>query len=269
VDCTVTRRALESGCAHHLSISNLSYQHRAQDDRPMGTVRAPIPQVQKLLAPLLEREQSITKQIDELDTLLLQRRSELTALQGEIKSLTDWVPPTALTNLYTEGRLKARAQTDEVENAAEGDENEEDDFFYDCEEEEEEEPAPAQPDDPLNASAANEDQRTFNVLNAAMAVLRQEHADRVQESASGKRKMSLLDRCFFDVRDYMGRLVDSLPPADSTRERVPADVAASGIKDLYQPHLIAGGSTQMVVQTQPAPSNRILKMPQPSYIPET
>lgn len=92
---------------------------------------------------------------------------------------------------------------------------------------------------------ANEDEHTFDVLNAAMTALRQEHAECVREAEAGcKRKMSLLDRCFFDVREYMGRLVTSLPPAEG-RERVPAVLPHPRTDDLVQPHLIAGGSTQM------------------------
>ena len=87
--------------------------------------------------------------------------------------------------------------------------------------------------------AANEEEHVFAILNAAMAALRREHSDRELEFVeTGKRRMSLLDRCFFDVREYMRRLVTSLPPA-ATRDRVPADLCNGG-GVLSQPHLIAG-----------------------------
>ena len=222
----------------------------------MGTVCAPIPQVQKLLAPLRERESGIASRLAELEAQAASSRQELEQVRAEIERVLAWQPPTALLNLYADGRLKERGAAPDGgpdvlgEGKGDGDDAEEEEFFYDCEEEEEEEePAPPQPDDPLTCEAAQESERVFAVCNAAMAVLRREHSDCVAEGlASGKRKMSLLDRCFFDVREYMGRLVASLPAADGTRPCVPAQLSpprAAGCAPVCQPHLIAGGSTQM------------------------
>ena len=214
----------------------------------MGTVRAPLPQVEKLLLPLQERESALQRQVEEISRQLEHSKAALAGVQQDIQELLAWEPPARLLSLYADGLLKSRATSSEscadVHGGVEND-DEEEEFFYDCEEDEDEaEPAPTQPDDPESAQAANEDEHVFAVLNAAMAVLRREHQDREREHlATGKRKMSLLDRCFFDVREYMRRLVASLPPT-ATRGRVPPDLDSSGGLP-YQPHLIAGGSTQM------------------------
>ncbi len=221
----------------------------------MGTVCAPIPQVQKLLAPLRERESGIASRLLELEAAAASSRQELEQVREEIERVLAWQPPAALLNLYADGRLKERGAAPDGgpdvlgEGKGDGDDAEEEEFFYDCEDEEEEEPAPPQPDDPLTCEAAQESERVFAVCNAAMAVLRREHSDCVAEGlASGKHKMSLLDRCFFDVREYMSRLVASLPAADGTRPCIPAQLSpprAAGCAPVCQPHLIAGGSTQM------------------------
>ncbi len=216
----------------------------------MGTNRTPIPPVQKLLAPLRERESSIQSNISKLKAALEAANVELADVHRKIFDLLDWVPPHTLANLYEDGRLKQQLPSvlNVVDAEKVDDENEEEDSPYECfEEEEQEEAAPEQPDDPLSASIANEGENVFEVLNAAMAVLRREHSKCATEGEhSGKRKMSLLDRCFFDVREYMGRLVASLPPAGSDRAKVPAVLPKTerGVP-LSQPHLIAGGSTQM------------------------
>ena len=252
----------------------------------MGTMSAPIPQVQKLLAPLRERESGIEGRLAELEAQVASSRLELAQVRSEIDCILAWQPPSTLLSLYADGRLKERGARPDGdldvlgEGKGDGDDAEEEDFFYDCEDEEEE-PAPPQPDDPLTREAARESERVFAVCNAAMAVLRREHSDCVAEGlATGNRKMSLLDRCFFDggwvggglagwgarwvagqvnvcmyvcmyvstVREYMGRLVASLPAADGTRPCIPAQLSpprAGGCSPVCQPHLIAGGSTQM------------------------
>ena len=59
--------------------------------------------------------------------------------------------------------------------------------------------------------------------------------------------MSLLDRCFFNVRDFMVPLVDSLPSNDERNElklaKLATREASGGSADI--PSIIAGGSTQM------------------------
>ena len=170
----------------------------------MGTISAPIPQVQKLLAPLRERESGVQKLLAELEAQVASSRLELAQVRSEIDRILAWQPPSTLLSLYADGRLKERgARPDGApdvlgEGKGDGDDAEEEEFFYDCEDEEEE-PAPPQPDDPLTCEAARESERVFAVCNAAMAVLRREHSDCVAEGlATGNRKMSLLDRCFFD-----------------------------------------------------------------------
>ena len=200
--------------------------------------------------PLQEREREIQDGLRDLEAQVLQRKVQLLDVQREISSLLAWQPPAALVNLYADERIKSKAHVESGVAFSDLEDDEEDeDVFFDCEDDEQEEPAPPQPEDPLSASLANEDEYTFDVLNAAMAVLREEHADGVREGeATGKRKMSLLDRCFFDVREYMGRLVASLPPleSDEGRNRVPAVLPDHLYEQvMYQPHLIAGGSTQM------------------------
>ena len=218
----------------------------------MGTLtphgHAAIPQVQKLLAPLQSRERAIQAEVAQLEEQLERRKAELGGVRAEIRELLAWQPPDALLSLYAQGRPANAPPAEAVVEFTHIDAEEEDDedVFFECEDEEQEEPAPPQPDDPLSASLANEDPQTFDVLNAAMAVLRQEHAECQREAAGGgKRRMSLLDRCFFDVREYMGRLVASLPPASAARERVPAILPDPQAVATAQPHLIAGGSTQM------------------------
>lgn len=176
----------------------------------MGTMVVPIPQVQKLLTPMREREIRLKAHLGDLDAQAAQARRELEGVQQEIKQLLEWTPPVGLLNMYAEGSLKSKPNASEHlidVDRGEGDENEDDDSFYDClEDEEQEEPAPEQPEDPLSASMANEEQRVFEVLNAAMAVLRLEHSDCVKEGeATGKRKVEIILIFQLPENDYMNR----------------------------------------------------------------
>ena len=137
----------------------------------MGTVRAqrqPLPQVQKLLVPLQERERALQHHLQELQKQLDDGRGELGGLRREIQELLDWEPPAHLLDLYAEGRLNSRTPSESCSahdvHSVETDETEEEDFFYDCEDEDEAEPAPQQPDDPLSAVAANEEERVFAII---------------------------------------------------------------------------------------------------------
>jgi len=121
------------------------------------------------------------------------------------------------------------------------DEEDDDEDYVSDDEEEQEEPAPPQPAHTLNPKSkeeVGEEQHTFDVVNAAMQVLVKEQEDQRRGetgSTGSKLAMSVLDRCFFEVREYMRGLVESMPQRgqhDDSAQTAPTNV-------------IAGGSTQM------------------------
>ena len=199
--------------------------------------------------------------------------------------------------------IRQKEEEDENEDdkrQKEDDDDDEDDFD---DEDEMEEFAPLQPKDP-ELKPAEQEPYVYDVLNEAMAALRKEQDLTTEEARrtleqngepvpadagdgdapeeadqrirQAAKKMSLLDRCFFNVRDYMVPLVSSLPSTQAAREALKAeyqrmaagapatpapsgaggggDAAApptpSGASDgggggEAPPSIIAGGSTQM------------------------
>lgn len=99
---------------------------------------AQIPQVQKLLTPLQNRERDIKEQIKEFEAQLARRKEELADVQREISQIRDWQPPAALLSMYADGRLKESAREGVEFNKGEGEEDEDEDLFFDCEDDEQE-----------------------------------------------------------------------------------------------------------------------------------
>jgi len=180
--------------------------------------------------------------------LLAARKTELRDVDSALDSLLKWKPNATLEEIHKIKSAKERASTGAVgDNACaygqnDDDKAEEEDHDYFSDDDEQDEPAPQQPEPPQNPADAGEEELVFDIANQAMEVLRKEDED-VKNSNSksdAKPKMSLLDRCFFDVRKYISRLVASMPSKDDS-----IDERHQSLRNVQPTNIIAGGSTQM------------------------
>ena len=254
-----------------------------------------IPYVQKLLLPLEVRANTLRGEIDEIRNLLKFREDELSNEIDNIKELRDWRIPDEILQVIQSKSTKPRLDSTLVSCDSSGlleqarnektycEDEDADRDDNEVEEEEQEEFAPLQPEDPLDPPEG-QNSHVFYILNQAMAVLRRQQ-DMVTEEArkdlkleghqiiaekdkdkdavdqsirQAAKKMSLLDRCFFNVRDYMLPLVEALPTSREAREKLKEEYRRNAAEyqkgsntsdqrpaQLRAPSIIAGGSTQM------------------------
>jgi len=207
------------------------------------------PIVQARYAACLADKRVLDEEVQELKHLLQMREKEQAAVVKRLEELSAFKPCPTLQRLQQQ-RQKMPVETGNSTAGPGGsnpslsltdDDGDDDDDYVSDDDEEQDEPAPPQPAHTLNPSnkeEVNEEQHVFDAVNAAMQVLVREQEDQRRgqaDSKGNKLAMSVLDRCFFEVRNYIARLVESMPQRGKHGETVQAAPT----------NMIAGGSTQM------------------------